>query len=135
MPVRRTFSKASATRACCCDLGTSTVTESKCDVGGHVHVREQGVALEHRVHRPLVWRGPGLVDPVDEDGAAVDRSNPAIRRSVVVCRIPTARAKKEFAILDPEVDVIDRQVLPEVLGQIDQFDDAAHEPGESMTAC
>ena len=30
--------------------------------------------------------------------------------------------------------MIDRRVLPEVLGQIDQFDDAAHEPGESMTA-
>ena len=64
-------------------------------------MREQGVALEHRVHRPLVWRGPGLVDPVDEDGAAVrplEPGNQAQCRGFAASRRPEQRKNSPSSI-------------------------------------
>ncbi len=43
--------------------------QSERDVLDHGHVREQRVALEHRVHRPLVRLDRGHILPSDEDAA------------------------------------------------------------------
>ena len=65
------------------------------DVARHVHVREEGVGLEHHVDRPAVRRHAGHVLAVDQDAAArrASRSPPACAAGWS-CRSPSRPAAR-----------------------------------------
>ncbi|MNQ74992.1 hypothetical protein D3C85_897660 [compost metagenome] len=50
-------------------LGHAFHLQAVGDVVAHVHVREQGVVLEHGVHIPFIRRQAGGFLPMDTDGA------------------------------------------------------------------
>ena len=54
-------------------LGQAFAAQPVADVRRHIHVREQGVGLEHHVDRPAMRRHAGHVLAVDQDAAGVGR--------------------------------------------------------------
>ena len=82
-------------------------------------MREQRVALEDGVDRPLVGRHGGDVVAVDAaPGRRSGRSNPAIMRSVVVLPQPDGPEQgEELAGLDLEIDAGHRHLVGEALLQ------------------
>jgi hypothetical protein len=83
-------------------------------------MRKKGIALEHRVDRPPVWRCPCLINAIDEDGAAVgslESGDQPESGGLATPRRPEKR--KKLATLDAEVYVVDSRILRVVLGKID----------------
>ena len=152
----RTSARARATRCCCppdswCGLRSRELVEpdegerlggraAPCssldevaappqavrDVALDVEVREQRVALEHRVDRTLVGRRVRHVDAVEQDLPDVGGSKPAIIRSVVVFPQPDGPSRlKNSPARDVQVDAVDGDVLAELAPQGDQLDPPA----------
>jgi hypothetical protein len=107
---------------------------------GHVvlyrHVREQCIALEDRVDRPLVRRYGRYVEPVDEDracGRLLESGDHPQRRRLAAAGWPDQR--EELSGLDPQRQVVDSgMVLTERLGQTAELDGPsrlAHVPAPS----
>ena len=95
----------------------------------HVHVREQRVALEHRVDRPLVGLGPRDVGGADLDPAGRRVLEP--RHHAQGRRLATAgraEQREEGALRDREVDVVDRLERTELLGHPGEDEVAARAP-------
>ena len=87
------------------------------DVAGHVHVGEQGVGLEDRVHRPLVGRQ--RPDFLAEDLEAAHRrevqpGDHPQRRGLAATR--RAQQGEELPVADLEVDVVHGSDVAEALG-------------------
>ena len=94
------------------------------DIVGDAHVRKDGIALEHHVHRPLVWRDTGHILPVDQDmalGRQFEAGDHAQQRRLAAAR--RAEQHEELACHDVEADVIDRGHLAEAFGDILDLDD------------
>ena len=101
--------------------------EREGDVVEHVHVRIEGVGLEHHADvAPL--RGPtGDVLVAEEDPPVIDDVQPAHgeqRRGLAAAR--RAEQREHLAVRDFEVHRVDDGVGAEALGEV--FDQDAHQP-------
>ncbi len=84
------------------------LTQSECDIARDIHMREQRIGLEHHIHRPLIRRQPGDIDPVNDDAAAVgylETGNHAQQGRLAAPRRPEQRVKG--APLDAQRYIID----------------------------
>src|SRR5690606_33401112 len=90
---------------------------------GHCHVGEQGVRLEHGVHRPFVgWPQPHFL-AVDLERAfrgVLEAGDHAQRRGLAAAGRP--EEGEELAVADAQVDAVDRHDLAEPFRDPDQFD-------------
>jgi hypothetical protein len=94
------------------------------DIVGDAHVRENGIALEHHVHRPLVRRNARHVLPVDHYlafGRQLEPRDHAQQRRLAAAR--GAEQHEEFTGQDVQADIVDRRDLAEPLGDILDLDD------------
>ncbi len=95
-------------------LAQVLVLQAEPDVLLHREVGEQGIALEDGVHRPFVRGCRRHVDPVDHDRPGVGSLEPGDqpeRGGLPAARRPEQR--EELAIVDPEIDVVDRGDIAE----------------------
>ncbi len=84
----------------------------------HVHVREEGVGLEHHVDRPAVRRHAGHVLAVDQDAAAIGRleaRDHAQQGGLAAAR--AAQKGEQLAAPDVEIDAVDRGDRAEALAR------------------
>ena len=130
---QRTWSSASATRVAISAARQALAAQAVADVGRHVHVREEGVGLEHHVDRPAVRRHAGHVLAVDQDAARVGRleaRDHAQQRGLAAAR--AAQEGEQLAAPDVEIDAIDRGDRAEALGDPGDADDrrrrSSHRP-------
>ena len=101
-------------------VATQPVAHVRC----YIHVREQGVGLEHHVHRPPVGRHLGHVLAVDEQPPFVGRleaGQHAQQGGLAAAR--AAQQREQLAARDLEVDTVDGEDRPEALGQSLDADD------------
>ena len=93
------------------------------DVRLHVHVGEQRVVLEHGVEVAVVRGESGDVRSAEQDGAGGRKLEPgdhAEHRGLAAARWPEER--EELAVVDREVDAVDRGDVTEALGEADELD-------------
>jgi hypothetical protein len=87
-------------------------------------VREDGIALEHHVHWPLVWGNARHILPVDQDrafgGQLEPRDHPE-QGGLAAPRRP--QQDKELSGQNVEADIVDRRNLAEALGYVLDLDD------------
>ena len=87
------------------------------DVLRHAHMREQGVGLEHHVHRPLVGRNAGHVLAIQQDAPSIGLQQPRQHpQQRGLPRPGAAQQGEEFAAVDVEADIVHREVAAEPLG-------------------
>ena len=96
------------------------------DVVLDVEVREQRVALEHRVHGPAVRGRAREVDAVEQDRPGrrlLEPGDETQRRGLAATR--RAEEREELPRADREVDAVDGDEIAEPLLEADQLDRAA----------
>jgi ABC-type ATPase involved in cell division len=97
--------------------------QGKGDVSRDRHVREERVALEHRVDGSPFGRRVLEVDAVEHDGAGigqVESGNHSQERGLAAARRPEQREK--LARVDRKADVIDRNEVAEASGDVADFE-------------
>ncbi len=94
------------------------------DVARHIHMREQGIGLEHHVHRPAVRRNPAHVLAVDQEAAFIRRLE--ARQHAHQGGLAAARAAQQGEQLTTpnlEIDTVDRDDGAEALADARDGDD------------
>ena len=116
-PQSPTRSSSAWTRRSTSALSTPLALEAVGDVVADAHVREQRVALEDRVRRPLVRRAARRRrTPSIRTWPSSGCSKPAIIRRVVVLPQPIGPSRvKNSPLADVEVEVVDRGEVAEAL--------------------
>ncbi len=100
-------------------LGQAVAAQAEGDVVEHREMREERVALEHHVHRPLVGRQPGEVLAVERDrsrGRRLEAGEHAQQRRLAAAR--RAEQGEDLALGDVDRDVVDGPVAVEVLDEV-----------------
>ncbi len=97
--------------------------ERESDIFRHRHVREQRIALEHGMHRTLLWRGTGKVFAIEQDLSGVgqiETGNHAQDGGLAA----TGRAKQreKFAGFDAQADIVHRDEIAEAARDIFYFE-------------
>ena len=99
-------------------LGQAFALEAEGDVLPDVQVREQGIALEHHVHRPVVGRPGHQVLAAEQDapgGRLLEAGQHAQQRRLAAAR--TAQQRKNLALADGQRDLVNRHSIVEALDQ------------------
>ena len=99
-------------------LGDAFAPQPVADIRRHIHVREEGVGLEHHVDRSQVRRNAGHVLAVDLDAAGIGRLQPgqqAEQRGLAAAR--AAQQGEQLAAGDLEIDIVDGDDGAEALGR------------------
>ncbi len=113
----------SATRRLTSASLDALAAEAEGDVLEDRQVREEGVVLEDGVDVALVRRQPGdvLALELDQPGRRLlEAADHPQRRRLAAARGPEQR--EELAVLDLEVDVVDRDDVAEAFGDVDETD-------------
>ncbi|MNO97278.1 hypothetical protein D3C76_889790 [compost metagenome] len=93
------------------------------DVVAHVHVREQGVVLEHGVDVTLVGRYASGFDAMDADRAAVRLLEAGDQAQAGgLARTGRPEHGEEFAVIDVDADLVDGLDLAEAAGNLGELD-------------
>ena len=122
-PLSRTSSSASPTRRASSAFDDLLLAQPVADVLGDVHVREQGVVLEDRVHVAPVGRdaGDGLAGEVDlARGRLLEAGDHAQGRGLAAARRPEERVERPAR--DRQAHRVDRDDVPEPLGHVHDLD-------------
>ncbi len=99
------------------------LAQAVADVLGDVHVREEGVVLEDRVHVPVVGRDAGDRSPVEEDlalGRLLEPGDHAQGRRLAAAGRP--EQAREGAARDLQRHPVDRDDIAEPLRDVDELD-------------
>ncbi len=103
------------------------------DVLLNAHVGEEGVGLEHHVHRPLPRGHRGHVLAVDLDRAAVRPLEPREHpQEGGLARAGAAEEAEDLPLPHVEAQVVDGPVAVEALGQVRDADEGAARPGAAL---
>jgi hypothetical protein len=100
-------------------LGQAFALQAEGDVLPHREVREQRVALEHHVDRPLVGRQVRPGPAVQHDaarGRRLEARQHAQQRALAAAR--RAQQREDLALGDVQADVVDGLVAVEVLDDV-----------------
>ncbi|ESQ67962.1 hypothetical protein PA15_0306525 [Pseudomonas aeruginosa HB15] len=104
------------------------------DVLRHAHVREQRVALEHRMHRALLRLDAGEVLAVEADLAAVRLVEAGEHAQEGGLAAPgRAEEGEEFAGVDRQADIVDGGEVAEAAGHVADLEQGGrHSSGEAV---
>ena len=81
--------------------------KAKGNVLRHGQMRKERIGLEHRIHRPLVWRQIGDVLPIQQDhpiGGHLKPGNQAQQRGLATAR--WAKKRKELTLANLDRDIV-----------------------------